>query len=126
MLTGIKNLLIELFVPSDNYFVDRFEGIKTKAETRLGATNLDGLGDLAREIKSDNIRGELNVNGVSWYGSIVNFDIVNEYKSIFQGWVFGFMMILLSIYNYSQVLWLIRGNTPISSTTAQISRKMGD
>lgn len=90
------------------------------AQSKLNYSDLSELQNLtyatSELVNNSDLSATVNVGGVSVTSNIINMEYVNSAKSTFHNWISGFIYILLAIYNYTQLLWLIRGSYPIGST----------
>ncbi|GFP78558.1 hypothetical protein [Clostridium fungisolvens] len=120
ILDGLKNLLVSLFVPSDNYFTNNFNSLKDSVSSKFGNSDLNELKQLGQVggSVSTSMTADLKVGGVSFTGKVVDFSWIDKYIDTIHGWVAGLMGIMLLIYNYSQILWLIRGTSPIVTSSS--------
>jgi len=118
IINGFKDLFTTLFVPSNDYFTGTFGSVKEKAMNKFGVHDLNGLNQLnVSESSPNDVSVTLIVSGVSFTGKIIDMSFIDKYRNTFKAWVGGFIAVLLIIYNYSQVLWLIRGTSPIVTTS---------
>lgn len=99
-------LLKSLFIPSDTYFSNYFDDIKSAFEVKLKPDDFTKIFQVDFGTKRiPNIK-------VTFFGvecTIVNFDYFYANKPNFDKWARGVFYALLGIYNYSQIYRLIRG-----------------
>lgn len=108
IVDGIKELLIYLFVPSDDYFSEQVDSLKTSLEEKLpigAVTEIIETVQTASAGEMPNV--EVDYMGV--HATIVNFDFFREYKPTINSWIRGFMFVLMAFYWIDQIYKLIRG-----------------
>lgn len=124
--SNLLEFVKDIFIPKDNVLIDNYNSTLDYAKNKLNYADLSALNNLsssanALAVTQDNFVASFNLMGVKMSLPVVDMSIVNSVKSIFQGWISGFIYILLAIYNYSQILWLIRGTHPIGSTPGSVN-----
>lgn len=122
-ITGFWETLFEfiksIFVPSDGYFIGKFEDILTSLKSRIPGIDIDKLKSLAvGEYQFKDIYATFfGVKCLVVRGSIIN-DVVSWSRPIIQ----GLIAIFLLIYNYNQIYKLIRGGSVVGSTCPNSER----
>lgn len=114
LLTGLKDLLIFLFVPSDTYFTDVFDGFKNDLFNKLDITSYTRLFDT--EYTESTIK-DITINVFGQTVTIVKFSMYEDFRGIVNILIYAFMFFLLAIYNYNQIYKLIRGSDYVSAST---------
>lgn len=127
ILDGLKNL----FIPNQETLTAKLTAIRDTFSSKFPNANLNIL-NRAVDSSSANTFVVNNTKYVTIMGKTYEVEIMsvfyrfwNTYKDIFQGWISGFMYLLLAIFNYRQVLYLIRGSSPIESTPPPSNNKIG-
>ena len=114
LLTGLKDLLMYLFVPSDTYFTDVFSDFKNDLFNRLDITSYTRLFDT--DYTESSIK-DITINVFGQTVTIVKFSIYEDFRAIVNTLIYAFMFFLLAIYNYNQIYKLIRGSDYVSAST---------
>lgn len=99
LLTGLK----ELFIPSENYFNDTFTRLKDKFSSKLGFNSYLQLFD---SLKSQ-------VSNAPSFGGYINTSMWVKYLPQIHVYIKGFFYCLMIIFNIKQIIWMVRGSTPI-------------
>lgn len=121
----IVDLFVEalksLFVPSENYFSDNFDAIKTLLETHLSLTSFKSLMEIIQNAQAGSLPDlKIKIFGVDYV--LFSFKFFDPYIPTIHYWVKGFLGALLVLYNINQVYKLVRGG----SLQDGVSRKAGD
>lgn len=113
---SIANVFIDLFTVEDDYFSNKLSYYQSKVFEKLGVdtslvSQLENIGS------SDivDITGTYNGKTVTF----VDFSIWQKYSNFFKGVINGFLKILLVFVNLRQVLWIVRGTSPVSEQPSQ-------
>lgn len=114
LLTGLKDLLIYLFVPSDTYFTDVFNDFKNDLFNKLDITSYTRLFDT--DYTESSIK-DITINVFGQTVTIVKFSMYEDFRGIVNTLIYAFMFFLLAIYNYNQIYKLIRGSDYVSAST---------
>lgn len=109
IITGIQDMLYYLFVPEEEYFLTKFNEIKSNFTNKLGV-------DVSELEKLKNV-SEVDLNNLSFFeGTIfgkrvkfVDFTFLNQFKTRFHNLARGFIYPLLILYNLNQIYFLVRG-----------------
>lgn len=109
LLDKLRELLIELFVPSDGIFVDTFNGWKSDLEGKFGLdlSVIDGLQSVEEQGVKDI---EFTVMGVD---VVLPLSFVNQFASTSRTFTTGLVIIFLVWYQYRNAYKLIRNSSPI-------------
>ena len=108
ILNGLKDLMIWLFVPDNNFFNDWGNNFKNSLHERLP---YDIYTDFLEDIKTIK-SSKLEDVTITIYGQevvVLPFSIYYKYEKKIDGFISGFMMIMLVFYNLNQMYFLIRG-----------------
>lgn len=125
-------MLKTLFIPSDDYFQNHFNTIKSKLYTRLSVTSYEALFNDVRNAKVgvfDDIKissYKVGNSNISLDTTIVDSKPINDAKPWYYPWVRGTVFILLIVYNYNQIYKLIRGTDMVSVGTTVSNMKGSD
>ena len=114
LLTGLKDLLMFLFVPSDTYFTDVFNSFKNDLFNKLDVTSYTRLFDT--DYTESSIK-DITINVFGQTVTIVKFSLYEDFRGIVNTLIYAFMFFLLAIYNYNQIYKLIRGSDYVSAST---------
>ncbi len=106
MPNNIKNMLTDIFIPKIT-LETRFSIIRSAIDLKFNMPSMDMFATSGGNI--ENINANVNVMGVSYTGTVVNLEGLNEVKSTVQNWARGVVYIMLIIYNINQVYKMIRG-----------------
>jgi len=110
ILDGIK----DFFVPSDNYFSDKFEDLRTTLSDKLAIDSLTALFTSLDSVNSDGFN-DINISIMGTNATILDADPINQNIETIRNWVRGFVFFFLVLYNINQVLKLIRGTDYIGA-----------
>jgi len=103
-------MLKGLFVPEDDYFSGQFEQIREDLRNRLSVESFDGIMDSVKTaVAGDMPNVEITIMGFT--ATIINFDYWRSVKPAINGFIRGFVFILLCLYNYNQIYKLVRGTS---------------
>ena len=105
ILNGLKELLLSLFVPEQDYFNNKFEQIKTKFLDRVGIET--SAFDELKSVTAEDIHFEGTVLGLNV--KFIDLSFLEGFLSVFHDIVRGFFYPLLIFYNMDQIYFLIRG-----------------
>ncbi len=107
----LKEFLIGLVVPEDDYFTNEFTEIKNLIEEKTH-TDLDFINSLNLESQSlEPITYEYN----GQTHTFTTFSFVTENITYIRNAISFVLWFFLALYNYRQLLYLIRGSSPIRS-----------
>ena len=109
ILNGLKELLLSLFVPEQEYFQNKFDNIKIKFLDRVGidTSEFEQLKDISSEDVVDNDNFKVNLFGKDM--KIIDLSFLNGILPQFHNLIRGFLYPLLIFYNMDQIYFLIRG-----------------
>lgn len=110
MLEFLKNV----FVPSDDYFIDNYNSLNSSMSGKLGIDSgvledLVGSSSIS-SFASPNFSYSFVVLGVP---VTIDFSFITKVRNITLGISNGLMVIFLCWFNIKKVIWLIRGTSPI-------------
>ena len=109
LLDKLRELLIELFVPSEGIFVDAFNGWRSDLEAKFGLdlSVIDGL----QSVEEQGIKDiKFTVMGVD---VVLPLSFVNKFASTSRTFTTGLVIIFLAWYQYRNAYKLIRNSSPI-------------
>lgn len=106
--------LKEVFVPSDDYFVNNFNSLNDSMGGKLGLDtgvleDLKGASGIS-VFSEPNFSYSFTVLGVP---VTINYRFISKIRNITLGVSNGLMVIFLCWYNIKKVVWLIRGVGPV-------------
>ncbi|MGL4338417.1 MAG: hypothetical protein ACRCST_16150 [Turicibacter sp.] len=119
------NLLQMLFVPDYDPVTRKTNGewlegqFMTMKDNVAKKFEMDSYLELAENLKgvyanNTEIIGSVGVNGVFVKPMpIIDLKLFDKYKPTLFSYIRGFVYVLLIFYNIKQVIWLIRGTSPI-------------
>lgn len=113
LLDGLKNLFIDLFVPSDGYFVDKFDNWKNEFSSKffIDLSPLEDMKGLTEQGVKDI---HFKIMGVD---VVLKLSIINRIAEYSRTIALGVTVISLVWYNYRNAYKLIRGSSPIEGVT---------
>lgn len=115
ILDGLKDLLLYLFIPSEDYFTNEIDRLRACLEEVLPVTAVMTIVENIKTASAGDMPNvEIDYMGV--HATIVNFDFFREYKPTINSWVRGFMFVLLAFYWLDQIYKLLRGTTLYSGS----------
>lgn len=108
------DLLTLLFVPSSDYFSNKFDNLKANFANRLSYQSyLDIFENTKNIVANEQISIDLNNYSVGSLNlsksKFIDFSVFDKYKSTYYGWVRGFTFIFLVLYIINHWYKLIRG-----------------
>lgn len=110
----LGDLLRFLFVPSDNFFDNKINEIKSKISEKIPYQDYIDMFETVKQVQSGEDIG-IDLNGYKIFGmtfninKFINFSWITKYKTTWYAWVRGITFILLIIYNINQIMKLFRG-----------------
>lgn len=113
----LLEFIIRIFVPEDNYFVNKFDELKNLVNNKFNVdlSIFESLGSAAK--------GSVNNTYYSFniMGSNVNLDIsfITKIQSVTTSLCSGLVGLFLAWFNYKNVLYLIRGASPVESNNSK-------
>lgn len=120
LLDGLGKLLKTLFVPSEDYFSTKFDGLNSDLKGHVDVSTYQDIMTSLTRVKS--VRSIPNITVDLWGQTltIVDFGYIQSQQATINNWVRGFMFIFLVIFNINHVYKLIRKDT-LSSTGSGVS-----
>jgi phage-related protein len=120
LLDGLGKLLKTLFVPSDDYFNKKFDGLNGQLEGHVDVSTYKNIMDTFGRVKS--VRSIPNITVDLWGQTltIVDFSYIQSQQATINNWVRGFMFIFLVIFNINHVYKIIRKDT-LSNTGSGVN-----
>ena len=103
LLEGLKELLKELFLPSDNYFNDKFTALKQKALSKFGIDNVSSSIN-ALSVPSSPF-SDFYVKGTK----VLDMSFLNSSIPTIKKYTDGFFWFLLILYNINSIHFILRG-----------------
>jgi hypothetical protein len=126
VLTGLGNFLAGLFTLPEGYWESEFDHRRERVSEKMGAPE-DEVERLLSVDSSEvgDIRGDYNVLSLSSSGGgseggsgggsgsvgaykFVDFGFLRQHLPTFQGWIRGFLQLLIALWNMNQIVMLIR------------------
>ncbi|NFL67176.1 hypothetical protein [Clostridium botulinum] len=105
LISALQALLTALFVPADNFFIDKFNGWKDVAIGKLGNNNLNFL----QKANSSGIR-DIYVDIAGKHLCIVKLSIFENVKDSLYGWLKAFFYFLLILFNFNKIIKMLKGS----------------
>lgn len=99
-----------LFIPSVDYFSNKFTYLKDKFSVKFGYGNY---------LEMFNALKSMGLRSVDFKGYI-DISIWDKYLPTLQGFVRGFFYFFMVIFNLKMIIWLVRGGTPIKDDNREI------
>lgn len=97
------NALKTLFIPSENYFTNKFDNIKSQVASKFG---FDTYIELFNALKS-------HVSGSIDFGGYIDISMWTNYLPTLQNFIRGFYYVMAIIFNIKMVMNLVRHNNII-------------
>lgn len=103
-----------MFVPSDGYFDNKIENIKSNISKKIPYQDYVDLFETVKQVQSgEDISIDLNgykVGNMNFNTKkFIDFSWITKYKNTWYSWVRGVLFIFLIIYNINQCIKLFRG-----------------
>lgn len=103
-----------MFVPSDGYFDNKIENIKSNISKKIPYQDYVDMFETVKQVQSgEDISIDLNgykVGNMNFNTKkFIDFSWITKYKNTWYSWVRGVLFIFLIIYNINQVMKLFRG-----------------
>lgn len=105
IINGLKELLLSLFVPEQEYFQNKFDQIKIKFFERVGIDTSEF--EQLKDVSPENINFEVNLLGKDI--KLIDLSFLDGILPKFHNLIRGFFYPLLLFYNMDQIYFLIRG-----------------
>ena len=119
------DLLKNLFVPSDNFFSDNVDNLKSEISQKMPYSDyLKIFGSIENVSAEDNSISinmpeyKISDNLTIKQDKFIDFSFVTKYREVWYSWVRGFVLIFLVIYNLNQISKLLRGVNISDAATA--------
>lgn len=103
LLEGLKELLKQLFLPSDNYFNDKFTALKQKALSKFGIDNV--LSSINALSVPSSPFSDFYVKGTK----VLDMSFLNSSIPTIKKYTDGFFWFLLILYNINSIHFILRG-----------------
>lgn len=119
-ISGLRSLLLSLFVPGDDYFISFFNEMKENFESKLSVSDFTSIFD------SDYSSRRLDNITFPYKGReyvILSFDFFYDNRDAFDKWSRAFFFVLLAIFNYNQIYRIFRSSSYVTSSTFTTSDK---
>lgn len=105
ILSGIKKLLKELFVPADGFLNDGIQSLKDSFGKKLGADDYADLLDCLRQKATDSLT----------FGGYVNIDVWIKHLPTIKGFLRVFFYPLIILGDVRFIIWLVRGSSSMNA-----------
>lgn len=103
LLEGLKDLFKELFLPSDNYFNDKFTALKQKTLSKFGIDNVSSSIN-ALSVPSSPF-SDFYMKGTK----VLDMSFLNSSIPTIKKYTDGFFWFLLILYNINSIHFILRG-----------------
>lgn len=104
LIDALVSAITTLFVPSDNYFTDKFDGYRTTLIGKLGDNNFDFLQQSGSNIE------DIYINIFGQQVCIVKITLFNKFKDFAFIVIRAFFYFFLILFNFNQVIKFLRGS----------------
>ena len=111
----LGDLLKWLFVPSEDFFNNNIEDIKTRISKKIpyeqyidlfeSVKNVESSEDIGIDLKDYKITNNLSISK----SKFIDFSNITKYKETWYNWVRGFTFIFMVVYNINQITKFLRG-----------------
>ncbi|MCI6882942.1 MAG: hypothetical protein MR841_07825, partial [Lactobacillus johnsonii] len=107
LITLLKQLLIELFVPSDTYFREHFDDLREQLKPYMSVDDFNNI--FNKEYSS----GDVQDYYFYFMGSkiCIPLSLYNNIKSTVLPWIRGIMYFLLVLFNLKSIYSIVRGGS---------------
>ncbi len=113
--TMLGDLLKLIYIPSEDFFSNQFDLIKSALQNKLSVDSFTGVMDSIKSASAGEMPN-IEVTIMGHTATIINFDYFRNVKSTINSWIRGFMFVLLILYNYNMVYTIVRGGGIFSGT----------
>lgn len=117
----LKELLIWLFVPEDNYFNNLANEFVVAFNEKIPYQDYINTLESMQNIEVDSITESIDLDNYYISDSLtisqdkfIDFSIFEKYKNVWYTWIRVVIYIMLIIYNINQVIVLFRGASAVS------------
>lgn len=104
LIDALVSAITTLFVPSDTYFTDKFDGYRTTLIGKLGDNNFDFLQQSGSNIE------DIYINIFGQQICIVKITLFNKFKDFAFIVIRAFFYFFLILFNFNQVIKFLRGS----------------
>lgn len=104
LIDAFVSAITTLFVPSDTYFTDKFDGYRTTLIGKLGDNNFDFLQQSGSNIE------DIYINIFGQQVCIVRITLFNKFKDFAFIVIRAFFYFFLILFNFNQVIKFLRGS----------------
>ncbi|WP_046059089.1 hypothetical protein [Clostridium sp. IBUN22A] len=104
LIDALVSAITTLFVPSDTYFTDKFDGYRTTLIGKLGDNNFDFLQQSGSNIE------DIYINIFGQQVCIVRITLFNKFKDFAFIVIRAFFYFFLILFNFNQVIKFLRGS----------------
>lgn len=104
LIDALVSAITTLFVPSDTYFIDKFDGYRTTLIGKLGDNNFDFLQQSGSNIE------DIYINIFGQQVCIVKITLFNKFKDFAFIVIRAFFYFFLILFNFNQVIKFLRGS----------------
>ena len=104
LIGALVSAITTLFVPSDTYFTDKFDGYRTTLIGKLGDNNFDFLQQSGSNIE------DIYINIFGQQICIVKITLFNKFKDFAFIVIRAFFYFFLILFNFNQVIKFLRGS----------------
>lgn len=107
LITLLKQLLIDLFVPSDTYFREHFDDLREQLKPYMSVDDFNNI--FNKEYSSDDVQDYY----FYFMGSkiCIPLSLYNNIKSTVLPWIRGVMYFLLVLFNLKSIYSIVRGGS---------------
>lgn len=126
----LKDLLIYLFVPEDNYFDNMLSNFSNAINEKIPYRNYINALEQLDDVEVNGISESINISNyyISDTLSIsknkwIDFSIFDRYKETWYTWTRVIIYILFIIYNINEIIKTFRGASAVSGSAITISNK---
>lgn len=115
LMSALKDLLTELFVPSDDFFINNFQNFSQQIGDKfhLDTSTFDKFKNASEKSPLGDIH--FTIMGVA---VVLSVSFVEKIVPIARSVAMGGVAIGLAYYNYRKIIWIIRGSAPVGGTGA--------
>lgn len=104
LIDALVSAITTLFVPSDTYFTDKFDGYRTTLIGKLGDNNFDFLQQSGSNIE------DIYINIFGQQVCIVKITLFNKFKDFAFIVIRAFFYFFLILFNFNQIIKFLRGS----------------
>lgn len=104
LIDALVSAITTLFVPSDTYFTDKFDGYRTTLISKFGDNNFDFLQQSGANIE------DIYINIFGQHVCIVKITLFNKFKDFAFIVIRAFFYFFLILFNFNQIIKFLRGS----------------